>query len=378
MLIYEYEAKQLFRKHQIPLLNSVLITNPEDIEEYQALYGNNGVIKAQILSGGRGKRGLIKVSKNASELKQFTNEIFQRTDVKEGKIQKILIEEFADIADEIYLSAMLDRTTKKILVMISLQGGVNIEKVAEKSPHAIAKDWLAIDTHAQPYELYELLNSMGIKGKKKSILAQILSKIVHILHKEDLMMLEINPFVFTKAGKPLALDARVLIDPSALYRHPDQAKFKSLHLRLNENEEKANENGLAYVQLSGEIGLISCGAGLSMASCDMINHFGGSPANFLDVGGGASPAKVEAALDILFSQEEIKGILINVFGGITRCDQVAEGIVLSVKNNAHNIPIVVRLIGTNDKMGVEILSEANLNAFTDMEPAVQKIVELSK
>ena len=375
-LVYEYEGKGIFRKHGLPMLDSVLIESADEAKAAYDKIGGTVIVKAQVLSGGRGKRGLIKLVHSASETEQIAAEIFARDDLKDGKVKRILIEQGADIAEEIYLGVLIDRSTKQLLAMVSTKGGIDIEQVAKTDPEAIAKISLPIDTEGLPYMFFEGLDSLGVEGKKKNILAYMLSKLTKILQEEDLMLVEINPFVFTSETKPIVLDARVITDDSALFRHKDHKAFASRMERYEEAELLAKEADIAFVKLEGTIGMISCGAGLSMATCDVVAHFGGSTANFLDIGGGASPEKVEAALHITMGQPEVKAVLINVFGGITRGDQVAEGIITALKKKAGHVPVVVRLIGTNDKEGVKILSEYGLDAYTEMEPAIKKVVEL--
>jgi succinyl-CoA synthetase beta subunit len=376
MVLYEYEAKILLRKYNIPLSDSMLVTSPKEAQSAQEKFHSKVVIKAQILGGKRGKRGLIQFGSTPEEVVQKSKEILARSDLPEGFVKQLLIEPAIDIAEELYLGVLIDRSKKQLLVLFSPQGGIEIEETARISPEDLMKIYFSFSTKIFPYLFFEDLDQIGVTGKRKILIAELLSKLVMIARKEDLLLLELNPFVFTKNGKPLALDARISLDESALFRHSDQQHFQSLKDGLSAQELQAKQADLAYVQMEGDIGMISCGAGLSMATCDLIALYGGSTANFLDVGGGASPEKVEAALQILFAQSNIKGILINVFGGITRGDQVAQGIITALKKQPNHVPVVVRLIGTNDVIGVKILAEAGINAFTEMEPAVQKIMEV--
>lgn len=376
MVLYEFEAKTLLRKYGIPLSDSVLVTTPKEARVAQAKFHSKIVIKAQILGGKRGKRGLIQFGDTPEEAELKSKEILAHTDLPEGPIKHLLIEPAIEISEELYLGVLIDRSKKQIMVLFSTQGGIEIEETAKNSPGALMRLYFPFSVKIYPYHFYDDLDKLEIKGKKKVLIADMLSKLVMIARKEDLLLLELNPFVLTKQDKSLALDVRISLDESALFRHPDQQQFQSLKDGLSLQELQAKQFDLAYVQMDGDIGMISCGAGLSMATCDLIALYGGSTANFLDVGGGASPEKVEAALEILFAQTNIKGILINVFGGITRGDQVAQGIIAALKKRPNHVPIVVRLIGTNDVAGVKILADAGIHAFTEMEPAVQKIMEV--
>lgn len=378
MVLFEYEGKIILKDHHLPVLQSFVVDNAVAARNAAEKLNTKVVLKAQIMGGKRGKRGLIKVADTPENAELIAQEIFNRKDIPEAPITEIMIEPAVEIEKEYYIATMVDRSSKKILVMFSAEGGIEIEEVARQTPEAIEKLYLNFIDPIYPFKFFPMISQFGIEGKPKLLLSEIIMKLVQCSKEEDLILAEINPFIFTKSGEAWVLDAKIQIDEGAQYRHPIQKSFHSINKNLGYHELKAKDADLAYVQLSGDIGMISCGAGLSMATCDIIEKFGGKAANFLDVGGGASPQKVESALNILFSQTHIRGILINVFGGITRGEEVAKGIITALKLNPDHVPIVVRLIGTNDQEGVAMLAAAGIDAFTEMEPAVKRILEVLK
>ncbi|MHA1982995.1 MAG: ATP-grasp domain-containing protein, partial [Candidatus Hodarchaeales archaeon] len=339
-------------------------------------------VKAQVLSGGRGKKGWIKLAKTAEEVGEKYIEISKSVNDHYGRDFPFLIEKGANIKQEIFISMLIDPDTLETMVLFSLEGGVDIETLAKERPEAIEKFVIPFSKEVYPYLFLQGLGKQGLSGKIKSSNANIISTLVNMMRKEDLQLAEINPLVITSDNEVIALDARVVTDDDAAFRHPEREKYLSEELRYTREEADAEKNGLSYVDLGGEVGMLSCGAGMGMATADLIAYFGKEkgmyPRNFLDVGGGASPEKVEQALRIMVGESGLKSILINAFGGITRLDDVANGIIEAKTKYNISIPMVIRLSGTNQKEGVEILKKAGLEAYEEMEPAIQKAVEIAK
>ncbi|MEC8704672.1 MAG: ADP-forming succinate--CoA ligase subunit beta, partial [Asgard group archaeon] len=378
-LILEMEGKELFTKYGIPLSKSKLVKNEKDAKLAAEELGLPVAIKAQVLSGGRGKRGLIKIAKSQEEVVNFSLDILKMTDTKSNKpVTHLLIEEAANIQQEIFISMIFDSHTLETLVLFSMEGGVDIEELAETNPDAIETIRVPFGKDVYGYTFMNILAKRGMKGTNKIVTANIIATMVKMMRLEDLSLCEINPLVITKSNEVIALDARVIVDDNAIFKHPNREKFLSQELRYTSAEKEAKDADLSYVNLGGEIGMLSVGAGLGMATADLIAEFGGSPLNFLDVGGGAGEEKVLKALEIMVKDKGLKSILINAFGGITRLDQVAEGII-SARNKLNlQIPLIIRLMGTNQKEGIKILENQGLQAFEEMEPAIQAAVEAAK
>ena len=378
-LILEMEGKELFEKYNIPLSKSKLVKNEKDAKLAAEELGLPVAIKAQVLSGGRGKRGLIKIAKSQEEVVNFSLDILKMTDTKSNKpVTHLLIEEAAKIQQEIFISMIFDSHTLETLVLFSMEGGVDIEELAETNPDAIETIRVPFGKDVYGYTFMNILAKRGMKGTNKIVTANIIATMVKMMRLEDLSLCEINPLVITKSNEVIALDARVIVDDNAIFKHPNREKFLSQELRYTSAEKEAKDADLSYVNLGGEIGMLSVGAGLGMATADLIAEFGGSPLNFLDVGGGAGEEKVLKALEIMVKDKGLKSILINAFGGITRLDQVAEGII-SARNKLNlQIPLIIRLMGTNQKEGIKILENQGLQAFEEMEPAIQAAVEAAK
>ena len=377
-LILEYEGKEfVFKKYNMPMLKYKLVKNKNEIDDVIKEIGLPLAVKAQILSGGRGKMGLVKFCKTEEEVKDAYADITSRE--FEGKpINLILFEAGADIKQELFISMVLDENGD-IVILFSSEGGIDIETLAKESPEKIAKFIIPIAEEALPHMFVNGIAKQGISGKPKLKIAAIISQLVKMMIKEDLELAEINPLIITSKDEVVAIDSRIGIDESANFRHPERINWASENMRYGKEEkEDAKDNGLAYVDLGGDIGMLCCGAGMGMATADLIEHFGGTPKNFLDVGGGASPEKVENALRIMVGIDGIKSILVNAFGGITRLDDVATGIIEAVNKYKITIPMVIRLIGTNQKEGVEILKKAGFEAYLEMEPSIEKAVQLGK
>ncbi len=375
-MLYEIEGKQLFKENGIPVPKFKAYDGIESIKAFVEELGSDIMMaKAQALSGGRGKAGLIqKVS--SSEAEEYIQSILGRD--HQGKpVEIVMLEEPMEIVNEYYLSVMLDNASGKYLVLASSRGGVDIEEVAEKYPDEIFKEYFSAFVEPQSYMFIEIGKNLGFKAKTLTSFSNIMKNMFIMAQQRDLTLIEINPLILTPDNKIIAADSKVVIDGNADFRQLDVASLKSQKDRHTDLEFEADQAGISYVQLEGEIGIISGGAGLAMATCDLLEFYGSSPANFLDVGGGADETKIEKSLEIL-SRQEIKGIFINFFAGITRCDDVAQGIINASKKFEIKVPMVIRLVGTNDDIGIQMLEENGINAYGKMEPAAKRIVELVK
>ena len=386
MNVHEYQAKELMRKFGIKVLNGQVAKSVDQaVEGAKKLGGSVWVVKAQIHAGGRGKAGGVKLAKSLDEVKKYAGEILGKTLVThqtgpEGKVvQTLLVEEGCMIDHEYYVGLVLDRNTSKVTFMASREGGMEIEKIAEETPEKIFK--VAVDpaTGYQPYIGRILGTSIGMTGETLKEASKFFEGLYNLYVQSDCTIAEINPLVTTKDGKVLALDAKLNFDDNALFRHPDIAAYRDLS-EESEKEIEASKYGLSYISLDGNIGCLVNGAGLAMGTMDIIQLHGGMPANFLDVGGGATKEAVEKAFSIILSDPNVKGILVNIFGGIMKCDIIAEGIIAAAKSLGVKVPLVVRLEGTNVDLGKKLLNESGLKitAANDLGDAASKIVALVK
>ena len=388
MNIHEYQAKQIFQKYGVPTPRGIVANTPDEaVKAAQELGGSIWVVKAQIHAGGRGLGGGVKLAKSTEEVKQLAGEILGMTLVThqtgpEGKlVQKIYIEEGADIKDELYLGVVLDRAKEMPVIMASTEGGMDIETVAEKSPEKIIK--VAVDPAIgfQGFHGRELIFGLGITDKdeqKKFI--KFANALYKVYMENDAEMIEINPLIKTGAGDFLALDGKMGFDDSALYRHPEIEEMRDIS-EEDPDEREASQYGLSYIALDGEIGCMVNGAGLAMGTMDTINYMGGTPANFLDVGGSANAETVAKGFEIILKNPNVKAIFVNIFGGIVRCDRIANGILEATKLVDVNVPVIVRLDGTNAAEAAEILKNANIDnviAATDLGDGARKAVEAAK
>ncbi len=385
MKIHEYQGKEILRKYGVPtLVGKVAFTVEEAVKAAQAL-GFPVVVKAQIHAGGRGKGGGVKLSKNLDEAQAHIQNILGMRLVThqtgpEGKIvKKLFIEKGCDIGRELYLGALLDRATSQVTFMASSEGGMDIEEVAAKHPEKILK--LAVDPElgVGPTEAQALAKKLDLNGATAEKFVSFVKALYEAYMKGDCSMIEINPLVVTKQGDLLALDAKVNFDDNALFRHPEYEAMRDLD-EEDASEIEAKKYDLSYISLDGNIGCMVNGAGLAMATMDIIKVSGGAPANFLDVGGGATAEKVTAAFKIILADPKVKGILINIFGGIMKCDIIANGVVTAAREVHIKVPVVVRLQGTNVDLGKKILEESGLPLISedDLTKAAKKIVELSR
>lgn len=382
MNLHEYQAKQLFASYQLPTPRGEVAYNVEDaLQVASRLATSKWVVKAQVHAGGRGKAGGVKVLSTKDELAAFaksllgTHLVTYQTDAKGQPVNALLVEEPCDIGRELYLGAVVDRATRRVVIMASTEGGVEIEKVAEETPEKIFKIIVDPLVGVMPYQCRDTGFKLGLTDEQIKQFTPLMMNLGKMFMECDLSLLEINPLVVTKAGQLLCLDGKVTIDGNALYRHPD---LKSMRDTSQEDarENRASDWELNYIPLDGSIGCMVNGAGLAMATMDVIKLHGGEPANFLDVGGGATKERVSEALKIILSDEQVKGILVNIFGGIVRCDLIADGILAAVKEVDVKVPVVVRLEGNNAQLGADLLNKSDLNviAASSLTDAAKKIV----
>lgn len=376
MKIHEYQAKEIFKEHGIPVQPGEMATTPDEARSIAQRIGKPVMVKAQVLVGGRGKAGGIKYAENPDQAYEHARSILGM-EIKGIPVKKILVTEAADIASEAYIGVIVDRRSKKPVIMVSRAGGVDIEEVARETPEKIFK--LEVDPimRMNTFQARELGSKLYDDFKIACKAADVIMKLYSAFWQSDASLAEINPFITTPDGEVWALDAKINIDDSGLPRRPEIARMRNLD-EEDASENEAREKDLSFVKLDGNIGCIVNGAGLAMATMDLVKHFGQEPANFLDIGGSSSPEKVLNAMRIILRDPNVKAILINIFGGITRCDDVANGIVAAVKELNPPVPIVVRLTGTNEDEAREILQEVNLTATSSMVEVVQKAIELSK
>ncbi|PTL16240.1 ADP-forming succinate--CoA ligase subunit beta [Staphylococcus gallinarum] len=386
MNIHEYQGKAIFRSMGVAVPEGrVAFTAEEAVEKAKELQSDVYVVKAQIHAGGRGKAGGVKIAKSLSEVETYANELLGKTLVThqtgpEGKeIKRLYIEEGCDIQKEYYVGFVIDRATDRVTLMASEEGGTEIEEVAAKTPEKIFKETIDPVVGLAPYQARRIAFNINIPKESINKAAKFLISLYNVFIEKDCSIVEINPLVTTGDGEVLALDAKINFDDNALFRHKDIQELRDLE-EEDPKESEASKYDLSYIALDGDIGCMVNGAGLAMATMDTINHFGGNPANFLDVGGGATKEKVTEAFKIILGDENVKGIFVNIFGGIMKCDIIAEGIVAAVKEVELTLPLVVRLEGTNVERGKQILKDSGLaiEPAATMAEGAQKIVKLVK
>ena len=382
MNLHEYQGKALFAEYGLPVSVGQAVDTPEAAEAAaNAIGGDKWVVKAQVHAGGRGKAGGVKLVDSPAEAKDFAaqwlgqNLVTYQTDANGQPVSKILVETCTDIADELYLGAVVDRATRRIVFMASTEGGVEIEKVAEETPEKILKATIDPLAGPQPFQGRELAFKLGLSGIQVKQFVSIFIGLANLFKEKDLALIEVNPLVITDEGNLHCLDAKVVVDSNAMYRHKD---LQAMHdpSQEDEREAKAAAWELNYVALEGNIGCMVNGAGLAMGTMDIVKLHGGQPANFLDVGGGATKERVTEAFKIILSDENVKAVLINIFGGIVRCDLIAEGVIGAVNEVGVTVPVVVRLEGNNAELGREVLANSGLNiiAATSLTDAAQQVV----
>ena len=383
MNLHEYQGKQLFAEYGLPVSKGIAAeTAQEAAAAADTIGGDKWVVKAQVHAGGRGKAGGVKLVSSKAEIEEFANNwlgknlVTYQTDANGQPVSRILVETCTDIDQELYLGAVVDRATRRIIFMASTEGGVEIEKVAEETPEKILKAIIDPLTGAQPYQGRDLAFKLGLKGVQIKQFVQIFMGLAKMFKEKDLELLEINPLVITDEGNLHCLDAKVIIDGNAMYRQP---AIKEMHDPSQEDAREAHASSfeLNYVALDGNIGCMVNGAGLAMGTMDIVHLHGGSPANFLDVGGGATKERVVEAFKIILSDSNVKAVLINIFGGIVRCDLIADGVIGAVEEVGVKIPVVVRLEGNNAELGTKKLAESGLAiiAATSLTDAAQQAVK---
>jgi len=374
--IHEYQAKEILRKEGVPIPPGEVASTPDEVEAIAKRYGGTVVVKAQVHAGGRGKAGGVKLAKTPAEAKEIAKAILA-LHIKGLPVLKVLVTPAADIATEAYVGIILDRASKKPVFMVSPAGGIDIEEVAAKTPEKILK--LPVDTRygLQPYQASRLGFFLFDDVKKMRAAAKIMQQLYAAFMKTGCSLAEINPLVTTPAGDVVALDAKMVVDDNELDRLPDIAAMRDESAE-EPSEVMARNASLTFIKLDGNVGCVVNGAGLAMATMDLVKYYGGDPANFLDIGGSSNPEKVVNALKIITADPNVKAILFNIFGGITRTDDVANGIVTATKQNPLKVPIVIRLTGTNEEIAMKILQENGFSASSDMDEEVQKAVQLAK
>jgi succinyl-CoA synthetase beta subunit len=376
MDIHEYQAKELFRAAGIPVPPGEIATTADEAETIAKKYGGMVVVKAQVHTGGRGKAGGVKLAKDAAEARAYASDILGM-DIKGFTVGKVLVTPAEDIDTEAYVGVLVDRKKQAATFMVSAEGGVDIEHVADTNPDAIRK--LTVDPRygLLPHQAFWLANFLYEDPSLIKQASKIMAQLYDAFIESGSSMAEINPLITTPTGEVKAIDAKVTIDDSELFRRPKVAAMRDSSAEPA-SEIKARDAKLSYVKLDGNVGCCVNGAGLAMATMDLVKYYGGEPANFLDIGGSSNPDKVVAALEIITSDPNVKSILFNIFGGITRCDDVARGIVEAMKRIDIGPPIVIRLTGTNEELGLEILNEAGFSAYASMDDVVEKAVQLAK
>ena len=372
MNLHEYQAKRLFAKFGVPIPRGDIASTPETARDIAEELGGRVVVKSQVLSGGRGKAGGIRLASSPDEAREHAQHILN-LEIRGFTVRKVLVDEAADIRNEIYLAALIDRSKRLPMLMASAAGGMDIEQVAAETPEKILKLLIDPTIGVRSYQSTLLASGLGLEKSLWREFHRVASGLYEAFKSSDASLAEINPLVVTGDGHLLAVDGKISIDDNALFRQSELAELRDVD-EETDSERRAREHGLSYIQLDGNIGCMVNGAGLAMATMDVIKLFGGEPANFLDIGGGATTKSVSAALDIILADPKVEAILFNVFGGIVRGDEVAKGIVASLEDFQSDVPMVIRLLGTNAEEGMRILAEANMETATTLTEAAQKAV----
>jgi succinyl-CoA synthetase beta subunit len=384
MKIHEYQAKQLLKQYGVPVPEGSVADNKHDAFRIAKEMGFPCVIKAQVHAGGRGKAGGVKLAKNSDEAEKYTADIVgmklvsQQTGAEGRLVRKVLVEQGVDIATELYLAMVVDRETGLPVIMASTEGGMEIEEVAATNPEKIFKVYVHPSTGLCGFHIRSLAFGLGLNKPQQKHFFKLLNNLYRLFVEKDASMLEINPLIVTGSDELIALDAKINFDSNGLFRHPDIVEMRDIH-EEEPLEVEASKHDLNYIKLDGNIGCMVNGAGLAMATMDIIKYYGAEPANFLDVGGGTSEDRVKEAFKILLSDPNTKAVFVNIFGGIVRTDRVANGIVNAIKGIEVKVPIVIRLVGTNEVEGRRIINESGMNfvAETHLPDAAKKVVELA-
>ncbi|UCE09429.1 MAG: ADP-forming succinate--CoA ligase subunit beta [Candidatus Thorarchaeota archaeon] len=378
MKLFEHEAKDIFRAFRMPTPPGGVAKTPQEAKRVAVEVGKPVVVKAQVLAGKRGKAGGVKFADTPEEAETHAKDILKLR-INDLPVEAVLIEEKLEIEQEIYAGITIDRNRRKYVVIGSAAGGMSIEELAEENPEKIIKMYVDPLGDFLPFEARKMALAMGFKGKQIQQLASFFLKLWEIVKAYDVELTEINPLILTKDGRFLAADARLNVDDSALYRHKELIEgFRRESAEQNERERLASENDMAYVELDGNIACICNGAGLTMATLDAVTLYGGNASTFLDLGGGATAERVEKGIEIAMMYPKVKAILVNIMGGITRCDEVAKGIIAARRDGDITVPLVIRMVGTNEEEGQEILQKEGIPFLKTMEEAASKVVELVK
>ena len=386
MNLHEYQGKKLFAEFGLPVSKHEVVFNADEaIRACNKIGGTKWVVKAQVHAGGRGKAGGVKLIESPEEARDFADQWLGKrlktyqTDENGQLVSAILIESCTDIDKELYLSAVIDRSSQSVTFIASSEGGVNIEEVASKTPEKIIYENVDPLTGPQPFQARRISSVLGLDSNQAKQFSGMFQNFVKLFNELDLSLLEVNPLVINSEGKLHCLDAKINLDSNALYRHPSLVEMQD-PTQEDPRESEAAKHDLSYVSLDGNIGCMVNGAGLAMGTMDTIKYFGGAPANFLDVGGTATQERVSNAFKIILADPEVKVVLVNIFGGIVRCDLIAEGIVAAIKDVGVNVPVVVRLEGNNAELGSQILADSGVEveSLNDLESAAKKSVELAK
>lgn len=372
MKLHEYQSKLIFAKHGIPIPKGKVAATASEARDIANELGGHVVVKSQVLVGGRGKAGGIKLARSAGEAEDLATKILAMT-IKGLPVRKVLVDEAADIKKEIYFGLTNDRASHRPVMIASAAGGIDIEEVARTDPDKIIREYVDPMLGLRDYQIRNIALAIELPREYWRMFEQIAQGLYQVYKNTDATLAEINPLVITGDKRLVALDGKIVLDDNALYRHSDLAEMRDLDEESSQ-ETEARKYGLSYVKLDGEIGCMVNGAGLAMGTMDIVQLFGGSPANFLDIGGGAQADKVSAALRIILSDPKVKTVLINIFGGITRCDEVAHGIIAALETLHKRVPFVVRLVGTNEEEGRRILADANMITATSLADAAHKAV----
>jgi len=376
MKIHEYQAREIFARYGLPVVAGDVAETPQEARTIAERLGRAVVVKAQVHVGGRGKAGGIRLANTPEEAEQIAGQILSM-ELKGIPVRRLLVAEAVDIAREFYVGVVMDRAARRVALMASAEGGVEIETVAREKPEAIVRSAADPFVGLRDYQARALAFGMGLEGSQAFSFVPIAKTLYRVFIENDATLAEINPLVLTRAGEWRALDSKMLLDDSALPRHPDWEALRDPDAE-EPAEVQAREHGLSYVKLDGEIGCMVNGAGLAMATMDTIKLYGGAPANFLDIGGGARSDRVTAALRIILSDPNVKAGLLNIFGGITRCDEVARGIVAALEEVQPDVPMVARLVGTNEQEARQILAQARMLTAESMAEAARLVVEVSQ
>jgi succinyl-CoA synthetase beta subunit len=374
--LHEYQAKEILRQNGVPIPPGEVATTPEEARALAERYGQTVVVKAQVLTGGRGKAGGVKLARSPQDAASAARAILGM-DIRGHLVRKVLITPAAEIAREIYLGVVLDRVTRAITMMASAEGGVEIEEVARTAPEKIIRQTIDPFLGFSEFQGREIGFALGLDPQQVRAFTQIAAALTKTFVADDASLLEINPLAVTADGSLVGLDAKMVVDDNALYRHPELDPLRDVEAE-DPIERSAREQGINYIKLDGTIGCVVNGAGLAMSTMDVIKLYGGSPANFLDIGGGARAERVVTALRLILSDPKVRAILFNIFGGITRCDEVARGIVTATREVGLPVPLVVRLTGVNEQEGREILRAAGITAETKMAEAAKAVVAVAE